>query len=216
MNAGISGPKPTAANFAFSAFLFSALGWTLIEAQLFNVAAGISAHVLATACGLGILAVALRRCTLWWSFFADVDACASSPATERDRVGDVISCIALVAAGCVLALSAKTGSLALFAICAGAFGMVPWSGFDFCRRHLFISCSMLGAGAASVLTVTGAPPDPFSYLIWAWFLWTYSIVALLTTWRAERPAMPRPASVAQAKRHNPEQATRPRRENREQ
>jgi hypothetical protein len=48
---------------------------------------------------------------------------------------------------------------------------------------------MLGAGAASIFIVTRPNADPLSYLLWAWFLWMYALVALLTTWSSKRPAI---------------------------
>ena len=209
MKADIGGPKLTAANFAFSAFLFSVFGWALMEAQLFNVAAGFKAHLLVTVCGLGVSAVALRRCRLWWSSFAAMDSPINRSAPNQYRISDVTSCVALVAAGCVLALSAKTGSLALFAICAGAFNLAPWSRFTFCRRHFFTSCSMSCAGAVSVFIVTKATVEPFSYLLWVWFLWMYVLADLLTTLTSRRPVTSRPRPVVGAKLHDLGEAADP-------
>jgi hypothetical protein len=209
MKAEIGGPQPTAANFAFSAFLFSVFAWALMEMQLFNVGAGFRTHLLVTALSLGASAVAFRRCRLWWSIFADTDAAVTRSAPNRFRIGDLTSVVALVAAGCVLALSAKTGSLTLFAMCAGAFSLAPWSRFAFCRRYFFTSCSMLGAGAMSILIVTRATAEPFSYLLWAWFLWMIALVALLTTWTSDRAAISQPGPIVRAEPQDSKQAADP-------
>jgi hypothetical protein len=209
MKADIGGTKPAAANFAFSAFLFSVFAWALIETQLFNGAAGFRAHLLASAFGLGVSAIALRRCRLWWSLFADTDTAVNRATPNRYHIGDVASCVALVAAGCVLALSGKVGSLALFAICAGAFSLAPWSRFVFCRRHFFVSCSMLGAGAASILMVERATVGPFIYPLWALFLWMIAVSELLITWIPDRPAISRPGPIRAAELQNSEQAADP-------
>ena len=206
MKTDIDVAKPTAANFAFSAFLFSVFGWALMEAHLFNVAAGFKAHLLVTVCGLGVSAVALRRCRLWWALFAEMDASANRSTSNRDCTNDVTSCAALVAAGCVLALSAKTGSLTLFAICAGVFNLAPWSRFVFCRRHFFTSCALLGAGAVPVFIATRATVAPFSYLLWTWFLWMYVLVALLTTLTSNRSAILRSKPVLENELQNSGQA----------
>jgi hypothetical protein len=209
MKADNGGPKPTAANFAFSALLFSVFAWALIETKLFNVAAGFRGHLLNTAFGLGVSAVALRRCRLWSSFFAGMGASTNRPAPNSHGISDLTSCVALVAAGCVLGLSASTGSITLFGICAGGFNLAPWSRFAFCRRHFITSCSMLGAGAVSVLIVTRATVDPFSYVLWAWILWTYALVALLTTCESDRPAISRRGPVLGAEPQNPLGSVRP-------
>jgi hypothetical protein len=191
-----SGVAPATANFAFSAFLFSVFGWALLETQLFNAAAGVGGHLFISAFGLAITAIALRRCRLWWPLFADAGEGAKRSST-RDHIGDVIGCVALVAAGCVLGLSAKTGSIALFAICAGAFSLVPWSRIGLCRRHFFISCAMLGTGAASILVVARDTRHPLIYLLWAWIFWVIALSELLVTWNRnrDRPAISRPEPI---------------------
>lgn len=204
MKANIDGRKATAANFAFSGFLFSVFGWALIEAQLLHVAAELKAHLLVAACGLGTSAVALRRCGLWWRSFAALDASINRPASNRYRISDVTSCVALAAAGCVLAFSAKTGSFVLFAICAGAFTWAPWSRFVFCRKHFFTSCSMLSAGAVSILIVTRITVNP-GYFLWAWFLWMYALVALFFTITSGPPTTSQPTPIQDAGPRNPKQ-----------
>lgn len=206
MKADTGGPKPTAANLAFSAFLFSVFAWALIETKLFNVAAGFKVHLLNTAVSLGPSAVALHRCRRWWSHFADMDASIDRSAPNRYCTSNVTSCVALVAAGCVLALSAKTWGFAEFAICAGAFTFAPWSKFVFCRKHFFTSCVMLGAGAVSVFIITRATVGPFSYILWAWFLWVYVLVALLIPFGPDRPAISRPGQVPGDELQSPGQA----------
>ena len=198
MEADMGGGKNTAANFSFSAFFFAVFAWSLIEAVLFSVAGGFRVHLLNTAFSIGVSAIALRRCRLWWSLFAVLDSSINGSAPNRHHISDVSSCVALVAAGCLLGLSASTGLLTPFAICAGAFNFVPWSKFVFCRRHFFTSCSLLGGGAVSVLLVTRSTVDPFSYLLWAWFLWTYALTALLTTSKSQPSAISRPESVSRA------------------
>ena len=192
MEADMGGEKNTAANFSFSAFFFAVFAWLLIEAALFSVAGGFQVHLLNTAFSIGVSAIALRRCRLWWSLFADLDSSMNRAAPNRYHISDVTSCVALVAAGCLLGLSASTGLLTLFAICAGAFNLVPWSKFAFCRRHFFTSCLMLGGGAVSVLLATRSTIGPFSYLLWAWFLWIYALTALLTTSKSHPSAISRP------------------------
>lgn len=209
MKADIGGPKLTAANFAFSAFLFSVFAWALIEVKLFSIAGGFRAHLLNTAFGLSVTAIALLRCRLWWSLFADMDSSTNGSAPNRYDLSDVTSCVALVAAGCFLGLSASTGFFSLFAICAGAFNLVPWAKFIFCRRHFFTSCSLLGAGAVSVLILTRSTVYPFSHLVWAWFLWTYALTALLITWKSHQSAIPRPGPVLGAELRTSGQAADP-------
>lgn len=203
MKADSNALKLTAANFAFSAFLFLVFGWALMEAQLFHIAAGFRAHLVLAATCSGASVVALRRCRLWWSLFADMDTGVNRTAANRYRVGDVASSLALLAAGCVLALSAKSDLITLFAICAGAFSLAPWSRFAFCRRHFFASCLMLGAGAAPIFIVTRGTTGPFDYLLWTWFLWMYAAVALLATLTSGRPAIPRTKAGLAVEVQNP-------------
>jgi hypothetical protein len=195
MAADNDGTKQVAANFSFSAFLFSVFGWALLEARLFEVGAGVQLHLASTALGLSVAALALRRRRRWWPAFAQVGAEVQSPAPERHRISDVASCAALLAAGCVLALSGKAGSVGLFAVCAGAFSFAPWSRIGFCRNHFFVSCAMLGAGAGAVLALTRAPQDSLFYLFWAWVLWAIALSELLasTTWTL--PAASRAAAA---------------------
>lgn len=204
MRADNGGPKQVTANLAFSAFLFSIFGWALFETQLFNLAAGVRVHLLTSACGCVISATAFRRCRLSWLLFVDADAVVGRLATNRYHIGDVGSCVALVAAGCVLALSAKPGSIALFSICAGAFSLAPWSRIVFCRRHFFISCAMLGAGAVLVCLIVKGDRDPLRYLFCAWVLWVIAISDLLITWKRDRPATLRPEPLRSYQRaHDP-------------
>lgn len=197
MGAGKGAPKQVSANFAFSGFLFSVFGWALFETQLFTLGAGVRVHLLASGLGCAVSAIAFRRCRLPWLSFVDAGDAVEHPAPNHPRIGDLASCVALVAAACVFALSAQAGSIAFFALCAGMFSLLPWSRFAFCRRHFFISCAMLGVGAASVFFMSRGKQAPFIHLFYAWFLWLIAITELLFTLKPDPAAAtpPEPASV---------------------
>ena len=117
--------KRTEANFAFSAFILAIFGWALVETQLFSATTGVKAHLLASAFGLVISAIALRRYRRSWALLPD------APVRNRDHIGNVASCAALAAAGCLFALAGKAGSITLFVIYVGVFSFVPWSRIAF-------------------------------------------------------------------------------------
>jgi hypothetical protein len=177
--------KRTEANFAFSAFILAIFGWALVETQLFSATTGVKAHLLASAFGLVISAIALRRCRRSWALLPD------APVGNRDHIGNVASCAALAAAGCLFALAGKAGSITLFVIYVGVFSFVPWSRIAFCRRYFFVSCAMLGVGAASILIARGTA-GPIINLFYAWVLWSIALSELLITSKRDRPATSRP------------------------
>jgi hypothetical protein len=173
-----------AASFAFTALLFSMLGAALLETLQIRAHAWGRLHLLTASIDLIIVAIAFRRLRLWSKIF-DAAVPSLKPVSQRRfDVRDLGPCLGLVTAGCVLALSAKAGSFAFFAICAGAFSFAPWSRIDLCRSHCFISCAMVGAGAASVVAAAGSPQAPIIYLIWTWVLHFAAVVALLATYRS--------------------------------
>lgn len=176
--------KRTEANFAFSAFILAIFGWALVETQLFSATTGVKAHLLASAFGALISAIALRRCRRSWALLPD------SPVRDRYHIGNVASCAALAAAGCLFALAGKAGSITLFVTYAGVFSFVPWSRIAFCRRYFFVSCAMLGVGAASILVARGTA-EPIRNLFYAWVLWSIALSELLLTSKRLQPAASR-------------------------
>lgn len=153
MRANNGGPTQVTTNLAFSAFLFSMFGWALFQTQLFKLVTGFRIQLLTFAYGCVVSGIAIHRCRLSWFVFVYADTHREGAAPCRHLRGDVASCVALVAAGCLLALCMQPRSIVFFALCAGAFSLVPWSKFGFCRRHFCVSCSLLAAGAISVFLV---------------------------------------------------------------
>lgn len=185
--------KRTEANFAFSAFVLAIFGWALVETQLITSAAGAQAHLLASALGMAISATALRRCLRWWSVLPS--AVVRRPVRKGDHIGNVISCFSLVAAGGVFALLEKAGSITLFLGYAGVFSFAPWTRISFCRRHFFISCAMLSAGAASIAVARGTA-GPILNLFYAWVLWSIALSELLITSKEDRASTSRSEQAA--------------------
>lgn len=196
MTAANGTSKRTEANFAFSAFVLALFGWALVETQLIASAAGIKAHLLASALGLAISAIALRRCRRCWrTMLRGADAAVSRPVRNRDHIGNFISCVALAVAGCVFAVLERGGSISLFLGYAGAFSLVPWSRLRFCRRHFLISFAILVAGAASVIVIRGTA-EPILNLFYAWVLWSIALSELLVTSNGDRTVGSRPEPSA--------------------
>ena len=193
--------KRTEANFAFSAFVLAVFGWALVEIQLITSTAAIQAHLLASALGLAISEIALRRCRRWWAV-PPGDAAACRPRRNRAHIVNVAACFALAAAGCLFALFEKAGSILLFVGYAGAFSFIPWSRISFCRRHFFISCAMLAAGAASI-AITRGTAEPILNLFYAWVLWSIALSELLITARGNWRATSRPEQSAPVEFQSP-------------
>lgn len=183
MKAENTAVKPSTANGAFSALVFAVLGWAVLETQLFGALAGLKAHLLASAMGLSIAAIALWRCRRMWPLFADSNLGIHGGARTRFDRTDAAGAAALLAAGGGLGFSASAGSVVLIVFCVVAFGSAPWSKIGFCRRHFYGASMVLGAGAAPVLMAKQGAQHPLFYLLCAWMLWSAALLALLVTWK---------------------------------
>lgn len=181
------------ANLAFNALFFSLVGWGSLQAALFIAGAGVGSHLLACALGLAFSATAFHRCRVWWPSLTNAGVTAGHSAANRSSLADVSACIALIAAGGILALSAKTGSVALISLFAAVFNLVPWSRMSYCGKHFFISHALLDMGAVTILYI--AAQDIMFYFASAWIFWLIAASDLLATLKRDRQAGARPDSI---------------------
>jgi hypothetical protein len=170
-------------NFAFSAFLFSTVGWILVEAQLIKGVARLPSHLMTCFVGLLISAVALRRCMLWWPVMAGSRA-ADEAGNNRFGPRDLVFCFALLAIAGAPGVFLRMGSISLLILCVGGIGVVPWAKISFCLRHFVVSWLILAVGtSASVVLSASGSTVPLPYLVSGWAMWIVATTLMLITFR---------------------------------
>jgi hypothetical protein len=154
------------ANLAFSALLFSFLGWAILERWSFGVRAGILPHLVNTLACAPVMACSLRR------FRA---ACPRHLRARTRPRGALLSgglaLAVLFALGAVFGIAAGSGSVALVALAAVLCCCTPWTRLHAHQQHLFLSFLAVSAGA---LLAAGLSPQKVNLLVAlpaAWCLW---------------------------------------------
>ena len=156
-----------APNRPFFAFVFSILGWGLLEAWLLTVYTGAFHHVASTLSGACLATVAIRRCRESREIHAGAASCSPVQGTFFPLI---LGCLmgTLVVLAWMLPLGAMTVAL-LF---------LPWPRAAFGANFLRSSFVFL-AGAATAVAL-GYRQIPFVGLpAAAWTLWLCSSMALL-------------------------------------
>lgn len=166
------------ANFGFSAFVFALFGWINLEAFLLETRAGISAHLLTAVFGTSLSLLAYRRCRAWRT--PPAPSWQDSAMLRRSTAG-IGSGAALIAAGCALAYSMRSGFATTTVICAAILCFFPWSRIGFCRKHFFVSHTLLLAGWLPVLLSATTHPPVIMLMAASWVVWTLAAGLLAIT-----------------------------------
>lgn len=167
--------KAPIGNGAFSAFVFSVVGWALIQTWCVAVAAPIVFQALAALIGICLAALGRRRYRLHWP--------ALPPEQQRSnrtrKILDAGCCLLLLITGSILGQLVLAGWMFQLFIFGLGMTFVPWSRFPFCRRNFLVSGILFGAGVAYLLIFSAVPADSVRLLVAAWTLWSVALCALL-------------------------------------
>lgn len=170
-------------NGAFSAFIFSVLGWALFLAWSINAKAGYGVQVLPALIGIILATVAIRRCLRHWPGSV-VEA--STPGQQRSFLpisfANALSLVLMVLIGYAIARLVFLGSAFLMVVFAFGASLVPWSRIPLCRNRFFSAGSIIFAATALPLFLTHARIDPFHFLFAAWALASVACMALVFRW----------------------------------
>jgi|GEM_PF-3342771 len=109
------------ADFAFSAILFSFLGWALLESWNISIGAGPMRHVISTLLGASVMASSLLR---FRAYAAPAHVVTGAP---RLGVGELGGFLVLAVIGVVLGTAAATTFITVVAVVVAGFACFPWS-----------------------------------------------------------------------------------------
>jgi hypothetical protein len=161
----------SSANLAFSALLFSFLGWLILERWVLAAQTGIGPHLLAALTCAPIMACSLRY------FYR---ACPRHLRTRARPPGagtaGSMLLAALFAVGGLFGIAVGGGSMTLVALLAAACCFTPWMRIRAHQQHLFLSLLAVMAGAAVALGGSQREPNPMAVLPAAWCLWAAAAV----------------------------------------
>jgi hypothetical protein len=154
------------ANLAFSALLFSFLGWAILERWSFGARAGIVPHLVNTLACAPVMACSLRR------FRA---ACPRHMRARTRPRGALLSggvaLAVLFGLGAVFGIAVGSGSVGLVALAAVLCCCTPWTRLHAHRQHLFLSFLAVTAGAVLAAQLANQTVNLLVALPAAWCLW---------------------------------------------
>jgi hypothetical protein len=154
------------ANLAFSALLFSFLGWAILERWSFGAHAGPVPHLVNTLACAPVMACSLRRFR------------AACPRHMRARTrpraalrSGALALAVLFALGAVFGIAVGSGSVTLMALPAVLCCCMPWTRLRAHQQHLFLSFLAVTAGAALASILSNQKVNLLVALPAAWCLW---------------------------------------------
>ena len=154
------------ANLAFSALLFSFLGWAILERWSFGAHAGVVPHLVNALACAPVLACSLRR------FRA---ACPRHlRASMRPRgalLGGGLALAVVFAVGAVVGIAAGSGPVSMVALAALLCCFMPWTRLRAHQLHLFLSFFAVAAGALLAASLGDQKVKLMVALPAAWCLW---------------------------------------------
>lgn len=109
------------ADFAFSAILFSFLGWALLESWNMRIGAAPMRHLISTLLGASVMASSLLR---FRAYAAPARIAIEAPGSGLAKAGGFL---VLALLGVVLGIATATRLIAVLAVVVGGFACFPWS-----------------------------------------------------------------------------------------
>lgn len=169
------------ANLAFSALVFSFLGWAILERWSFMSGAGAGPHMIVTVACAPVLACSLRR------FRA---ACprhmrARMPLREGLLAGG-LGLSLLSGVGALFGCLAGSGSMTPVVLAAGLVSLAPWTRLRVHQQHLFLSLLAVAAGSALAPALARQAPSLMAVLPAAWCLWAAAAALCIALCGEER------------------------------
>ncbi|MCC2955254.1 hypothetical protein LK542_06455 [Massilia sp. IC2-477] len=157
-------------NASFLALLLSLAGWTLVEAWLLAVHAGLRAHLLASAAGLGFAYFSAKR----------LAPIGQHPFAGRQRISraDLWCALWLLTIGGLLGIVAMRAASLLLLTLLCALYVLPWSRMALCRRLPLPAGVWTWAGMA-LATFGLDTRDPMFLPLAGWICWACASVTLL-------------------------------------
>lgn len=179
----ISSPPPT-----FIGLVLAISGWTLIEAPLLLLHAGLRVHLIPTVIALYLISASTRRLKLPLQHQLDEQAGrAQHSSSIAKQLGWAI---------CLMAIGAFTGTLVQgnsslpLGIAIMALTFAPWSRISFCRDHTVLASILMCIGIGLPFLVSHLPISPIVLLVSGWLFWSCAACDILRRidrlWQAER------------------------------
>jgi hypothetical protein len=160
------------ADFAFSAILFSFLGWALLESWNISIRATPMRHVITTLLGASVMASSLLR----------FRAYATPAHTEAPRLGLAAAggFLVLAVIGAVLGTAAATMPVTVVAVVVGGFACFPWSRIGAFKKGLIkpLLSIVLAAGLSFFISHTHLTFMATAPVIWC--LWAAATIICLS------------------------------------
>jgi hypothetical protein len=167
-------------NLAFSAILFSLLGWAILERWYLGARTGAVPHLVTTLACAPVMACSLRR------FHA---ACPrhlrAASAPPGIHLADGLALAFLFGVGAVFGLAVASGSMLMIALPAAACCLMPWTALRVHQQHLLLSLLAAAAGAALAPGFSGPEPSLLVVLPAVWCLWAVAAVLCIGLCGAE-------------------------------
>ena len=180
-NAKTEKTSTRAANFGFSALLFTLLGWINLEVLMLGNEAGVRGQLLTCAIGIYLSTLAYRRYQFWW-----VRLGRSAPTNALQsyaRASLIGTGFILAAVGFVMACFMRSGIVTTTVMGAAILTFIPWSRSRFCKDYFIVSQGLLLAGGLPVLIAAVKHQHPLILLAVSWALWTLAAGLLtITLW----------------------------------
>lgn len=162
------------ADLAFSALLFSLLGWGLLESWNMSIDATPMRHVISTLLGVPVMASSLLR---FRAYAASADVATGAP---RSSVAELRGFLVLLVIGAVLGIAAARTPVTVVALLVIGLTYFPWSRIGAYKEGpIKPSLSIIGAAGLSLfsshtqLTFMGTLPV-------IWCLWTAAVIICLS------------------------------------
>jgi hypothetical protein len=163
------------ANLAFSALLFSFVGWAILERWSIKAGTGPLPHLIISLACAPVLACSLLR------FRAACPRHMRAGMRPRGGIKAGGAALAMLfAVGAMFGVAAGSGSVTLVVLPAALCCLAPWTRLRVHQQHLALSFLAVAAGAALAPALTRHSPDLMAAVLAAWGLWaTASLLCIV-------------------------------------
>jgi hypothetical protein len=163
------------ANLAFSALLFSFVGWAILERWSIKAGTGPLPQLIISLACAPVLACSLLR------FRAACPRHMRSSMRPRGGIKAGGAALAMLfAVGAMFGVAAGSGSVILVVLPAALCCLAPWTRLRVHQQHLALSFLAVAAGSALAPALTRHSPDLMAAVLAAWGLWaTASLLCIV-------------------------------------
>lgn len=178
MKANTASSKNGGFDYAFIASVFILLGSALLESWLWQVRAGLRAHLILALPGLYLAGLSAYNYR-WWQQNVGQNYKGPDRGTHGATRSDMGWALLLLGAGSILGLVILAGSVFLLSLVATFMLFIPWSRMSFCRRRMAMSCLIGCMGAGTILAFGHHTIAPMFLPLSVLALWSCACAAVL-------------------------------------